>query len=106
MSSQIIPKERKEENKERNLIQIFYYMAWTFLGMTVLDIIIILIQGDFSFISLCVFLLFFIMAAISFSTAARIKSNPEEKQKSFRDFVISALIVGILTIIVLSAYLW
>ena len=78
-------------------------MAVTFVILIIIDFLIILIQG-FTDFSLMLLYVYFLMAAMCFGLAALIKQNPSEKKRLFRGFIVSAALIGIITILVVSAY--
>ena len=105
MSGKVLSKSKTENRSDSNLVKIFYIMGWANTGLLVLDLIIILI-GGISTLSLAFLYLSFIFTAFNFGTGSLIDSNPSRRNMTIKTYIISSLSIGIIAILVLSAYQW
>ncbi len=105
MSAKVLSKSKTENRSDSNLVKIFYIMGWANTGLLVLDIIIILI-GGITTLNLVFLYLSFIFTAFNFGTGSMIDSNPSRRNTTIKTYIISSLSIGIIAILVLSAYQW
>ena len=105
MSAKVLSKSKTENRSDSNLVKIFYIMGWANTGLLVLDLIIILIVG-ITTLNLVFLYLSFIFTAFNFGTGSMIDSNPSRRNTTIKTYIISSLSIGIIAILVLSAYQW
>ena len=105
MSVKVLSKPKTENRSDSNLIKIFYIMGWTTTLLLGLDLFIILI-GGITNLNLVFMYLSFIFSAFNFGTGSLIDLNPTRRKKTIKTYIISSLSVGIIAILVLSAYQW
>lgn len=98
-------KIKTENRTDSNLIKIFYIMGWGNTALLVLDLVIILI-GGITTLNLVFMYLSFLFTAFNFGTGSLIESNPSRRNTTIKTYLISSLSIGILAILVLSAYQW
>lgn len=105
MSVKVLSKSKTENRSDSNLIKIFYIMGWGNTALLVLDLIIILI-GGITTLNLVFMYVSFLFTAFNFGTGSLIESNPSRRNTTIKTYLISSLSIGIIAILVLSAYQW
>ena len=105
MSAKVLSKSKTENRSDSNLIKIFYIMGWSTTILLGLDLIIILI-GGITTLNLVFMDLSFIFSAFNFGTGSLIDLNPSRRKTTIKTYIISSFSIGIIAILVLSAYQW
>ncbi|MBN2154823.1 MAG: hypothetical protein JW776_02110 [Candidatus Lokiarchaeota archaeon] len=107
------PKIPKEEPDR--FLKMIQFQSWFFVGLLIIDVLFVIIKslatsnglfGALSDYTLLIGLLSVIGGGLSFGLGYQIQLNPERRRKLFLSYLISLIIVGVIAVLVLSAYQW
>ncbi|MHA1820811.1 MAG: hypothetical protein ACTSU2_00895 [Promethearchaeota archaeon] len=111
MSSSIKSKRNTEELPIRVLMR---FIAWIFVGLIILDVGLVLFLGlkadsiseGLNHYTVPVFLISAFISGSAFHAATQLKENVDVKNEIIKQFYIGVFMVGIIAILVASAYQW
>jgi hypothetical protein len=101
------------EEEPNQFLKIMQFQSWFFVGLLILDVLIVMVKsiadklglfGAISNYTLLIGLLSMIGAGLSFGLSYQIQSKPDRKKNLFITFYISIGLVGIIAVLVMSAY--
>ncbi|MHA1109922.1 MAG: hypothetical protein ACTSRE_02380 [Promethearchaeota archaeon] len=107
------PKTQKEEPDR--FLRIMQFQSWFFIGILLIDVLIIVIRGlasgnglfgGLTDESLLIGLFCMIGTGLSFGLSYQIQANPARRKNLFQTYYISIAIVGVIAVFVLAAYQW
>ncbi|TFG21408.1 MAG: hypothetical protein EU530_00200 [Promethearchaeota archaeon] len=103
-----------EEEPDR-FLKIMQFQSWFFVGILLIDVLIIAIRGltlgnglfgGLTDESLLIGLFCMIGTGLSFGLSYQIQATPARRKNLFQTYYISIALVGIIAIFVLAAYQW
>lgn len=106
---------KKPEEESDPFLRIIQFQSWFFIGILIIDVLIIVIRGlasgnglfgGLTDESLLIGLFCMIGTGLSFGLSYQIQANPARRKTLFQTYYISIAIVGIIAIFVLAAYQW
>lgn len=110
-----IAKKGQVEEEDTDLVKLLRYVGWTFLVLVAGVVGLIAFQAflydgglmdgiraELSIYKLAIALVSLIGSGLCFSTSAEIKRNIHGVKEAMRNFIISAVLVGIITIFVMA----